>query len=29
MSRLLTVAAYAMHNMPLGTTFNAPVLTDE
>jgi len=28
-SRLLTVAAYAMHNMPLGTTFNAPVLTDE
>jgi thiosulfate dehydrogenase len=29
MSRLLTVAAYAEHNMPLGTTFNAPVLTDE
>jgi thiosulfate dehydrogenase len=29
MSRLLTVAAYAMHNMPFGTTFNAPVLTDE
>ena len=29
MGRLLTVAAYAMHNMPLGTTFNAPVLTDE
>jgi hypothetical protein len=29
MSRLLTVAAYAMHNMPLGTTFNVPVLTDE
>lgn len=29
MSRLLTVAAYAMHNMPLGTTFNAPVLTSE
>jgi thiosulfate dehydrogenase len=29
MSRLLTMAAYASHNMPLGTTFNAPVLTDE
>jgi thiosulfate dehydrogenase len=29
MARLLTVAAYAMHNMPLGTTFNAPVLTDK
>jgi thiosulfate dehydrogenase len=29
MNRLLTAAAYAMHNMPLGTTFNAPVLTDE
>ena len=29
MSRLLTLAAYARHNMPLGTTFNAPVLTDE
>jgi thiosulfate dehydrogenase len=29
MSRVLTAAAYAMHNMPLGTTFNAPVLTDE
>jgi thiosulfate dehydrogenase len=29
MSRLLTVAAYAMHNMPIGTSFNAPVLTDE
>lgn len=29
MSRLLTAAAYAMHNMPVGTTFNAPVLTDE
>jgi thiosulfate dehydrogenase len=29
MSRLLTVAAYAMHNMPLGTTFNVLVLTDE
>jgi thiosulfate dehydrogenase len=29
MSRLLTAAAYAMHNMPIGTTFNAPALTDE
>jgi thiosulfate dehydrogenase len=29
MSRLLTAAAYAMHNMPLGTAFDAPVLTDE
>jgi thiosulfate dehydrogenase len=29
MSRLLTAAAYAMHNMPIGTTFNAPVLSDE
>jgi len=29
MSRLLTAAAYAMHNMPIGTTFNAPMLTDE
>jgi cytochrome c len=29
MSRILTVAAYAMHNMPIGTVFNAPVLTDE
>jgi thiosulfate dehydrogenase len=29
MSRLLTAAAYAMHNMPFGTTFSAPVLTDE
>jgi thiosulfate dehydrogenase len=29
MSRLLTIAAYAMHNMPIGTKFNAPVLTDE
>ncbi len=28
MSRLLTVAAYAMHNMPFGTTFSAPVLAD-
>jgi thiosulfate dehydrogenase len=29
MSRLLTAAAYAMHNMPIGTAFDAPVLTDE
>ncbi len=29
MSRLLTVAAFAMHNMPIGTTFKAPVLTDD
>jgi thiosulfate dehydrogenase len=27
MSRILTAAAYAMHNMPLGTTFDAPLLT--
>jgi thiosulfate dehydrogenase len=29
MSRLLTAAAFAMHNMPIGTTFDAPVLTDD
>jgi thiosulfate dehydrogenase len=29
MGRLLTAAAYAMHNMPIGTAYNAPVLTDE
>lgn len=29
MSRLLTAAAFAMHNMPIGTTFDAPVLSDE
>jgi thiosulfate dehydrogenase len=29
MSRLLTAAAYAKHNMPLGTTFDAPLLTDD
>jgi cytochrome c len=29
MSRLLTAAAYAMHNMPIGTTFDATVLSDE
>jgi thiosulfate dehydrogenase len=28
MNRLLTAAAYAMHNMPFGTTFDRPVLTD-
>jgi thiosulfate dehydrogenase len=29
MSRLLTAAAYALHNMPLGIKFDVPVLTDE
>jgi thiosulfate dehydrogenase len=29
MSRLLTAAAYALHNMPLGTSFDFPFLTDE
>jgi thiosulfate dehydrogenase len=29
MNRVLTAAAYAMHNMPFGTTFASPVLTDE
>ena len=29
MSRLLTAAAYAMHDMPIGAAYNAPVLTDE
>ena len=29
MSRVLTAAAYARHNMPFGTTFDAPVLSDE
>ena len=29
MSRLLTAAAYARHNMPLGTRFDIPLLTDE
>jgi len=28
MSRILTAAAFVRHNMPLGTTFNAPVLSD-
>jgi thiosulfate dehydrogenase len=29
MSRILTAAAYARHNMPIGIASNAPVLTDE
>jgi thiosulfate dehydrogenase len=29
MNRILTAAAYAMHNMPYGTTFSSPMLTDE
>jgi thiosulfate dehydrogenase len=29
MSRVLTTAAFAMHNMPFGTLFNAPVLKAE
>jgi thiosulfate dehydrogenase len=29
MSRLLTADAFALHNMPLGTRFDVPVLTDE
>jgi thiosulfate dehydrogenase len=29
MSRLLTAAGYALHNMPLGTRFDSPLLTDE
>jgi len=29
MSRLLTTAAYALHNMPLGTRFDSPILTQE
>jgi thiosulfate dehydrogenase len=28
MGRLLTAAAYAMHNMPFGTTYNAPLLSE-
>jgi len=28
MSRILTAAAFVRHNMPLGTTFSAPVLSD-
>ena len=29
MTRILTAAAFVRHNMPLGTTFDAPVLSDE
>jgi thiosulfate dehydrogenase len=29
MTRVLTAAAFSMHNMPFGTTFNAPVLKAE
>ena len=29
MGRVLTAAAFVRHNMPLGTTFSAPVLSDE
>ena len=29
MSRLLTAAAYALHNIPFGTGFDSPLLTDE
>jgi thiosulfate dehydrogenase len=29
MTRLLTAAVFAKHNMPLGTTFDAPALTDD
>jgi thiosulfate dehydrogenase len=29
MNRVLTAAAYAMHNMPFGATFSSPVLTDD
>ena len=29
MSRLLTAGAYALHNMPLGTSFDSPLLTNE
>ena len=29
LARLLTAAAYALHNMPLGSSFDSPVLTDE
>lgn len=29
MNRILTAAAFAKHNMPLGTTFNNPVLSDD
>jgi thiosulfate dehydrogenase len=29
MARLLNAAAFAKHNMPLGTTFDSPMLTDD
>jgi thiosulfate dehydrogenase len=29
MTRVLTAAAYAMHNMPFGTTYDTPVLNDD
>jgi thiosulfate dehydrogenase len=29
MTRLLTAAGYALHNMPLGTRFDSPLLTDD
>jgi thiosulfate dehydrogenase len=29
MDRLLTAAAFVKHNMPFGTTFDAPLLTDD
>ena len=29
MSRLLTAAGYALHNMPFGTRFDSPLLTDD
>jgi thiosulfate dehydrogenase len=29
MTRVLTAAAFVQHNMPLGTTYDAPVLSDE
>jgi hypothetical protein len=29
MSRLLTTAAYALHNLPLGTRFDSPILPQE
>jgi thiosulfate dehydrogenase len=29
MSRLLTAAAYAMHNMPIDVTYSAPMLADQ
>ena len=29
MTRVLTAAAFVRHNMPFGTSFDAPVLSDE